>query len=363
MFNRKTSQNSTRSGLLTTMFTDIVSSTQLKGTVQGETSARRDTAYRTNIKGPHDSIILACIQEFDGYVVNSTGDGFCATFVDAEEAVLCALQIQERLRVQPISTPLGPLQVRIGLHTGMAEATGGDYSATTLDKTARVQGQAEGGQVVISRETHALVAGKLQGINFESAGTFDLKGLGADGLYRVELISALSTPQGRGSLEKAPRPQKPLGQPPVKLRLSLWLAAALAFLLLGTAGYVLRTRLEQRPPVVLPMGSVWVGSFHFLPPIQNYTGSASLTVTKREGEQFEGLYATEDDKYQWRVNGTLSGNHLHWELTQALKNPKAQDAVGKTFVDGTVEDKQFKGLFQEHNSLEDRAVLQMQREK
>jgi class 3 adenylate cyclase len=375
MFNKKTIQKPTPSGLVTTMFTDIVSSTQLKGSVHGETSARRDSAYRTDIKAPHDSIILACIQEFDGYVVNSTGDGFCATFVDAEEAVLCALQIQERLRVQPISTPLGPLQIRIGLHTGMAEATGGNYSATTLDKTARVQGQAEGGQVVISRETHALVAGKLQGINFESAGTFDLKGLGADGLYRVELISALSTPEGRDSSERVPRRQKPLGQPPVKLRLSLWLAAALAFLLLGTAGYVLRTRLGQHPlavqhpqavqhpPAVLPLGSVWVGSFRFLPPIPNYTGSASLTVTKREGEHFEGIYATEDDKYQWQVNGTLNGNHLHWELTQALKNQKPQDSVGKTYVDGTVEDRQFKGLFQEDNNPNEKAALQMQREK
>ena len=358
------------------MFTDIVNSTQLKGSVQGETSARRDAAYRADIKAPHDSLILTCIQEFGGYVVNSTGDGFCATFVDAEEAVLCALQIQERMRLQPISTPLGPLQIRIGLHTGMAEATGGDYSAATLDKTARVQGQAQGGQVIISRETHALVAGKLHGINFESAGTFDLKGLGADGLYRVELISALEAAQGRDATEKPPRRQTPPGKPAV-IKPSLWLAVVPALLLLGTAGYILRTRLgnhspalgqpplalRQPPPAVLPAGSVWVGSFRFLPPIQNYAGSASLAITKRAGEQFEGVYATEDDTYQWRVSGTIHGNHLRWEFTQVLKNPKSQAVIGKAFVDGTVEDKQFKGLFQEHNSLNDRAVVQMQREK
>ncbi len=360
MFNKKTRQKFTPSGLLTTMFTDIVGSTQLKSTVPGETSARRDAAYRTDIKAPHDAVVLTCVQEFEGYVINSTGDGYCVTFVDAEEAVLCALQVQERLRLSPIPTPLGPLQVRIGLHTGMTGATGGDYTAVTLDKTARVQSQAQGGQVFISRETHALVAGKMQGITFETAGTFDLKGLGADGLYRVALISALPPAQVGAPVKSVPeRPKRRTA----KRTPIFWQAAALTAVLLAVLGYSLRTRLAPLPPPLLPAGSVWAGSFRFLPPIQNYGGSADLSITQRTGDQFEGIYATENRKYQWRVNGTEHGGRLRWEFTQVLQSPGTEDAVGKAYVEATVKGDQITGLFHGYNNPGEMAALQLRRSK
>lgn len=358
MLARKTNRVPAPSGLLTTMFTDIVSSTQLKNSVPGETSARRDAAYRTKIKGPHDAVVLACIQEFDGYVINSTGDGYCVTFIDAEEAVLCALQVQERLRLSPIPTPLGPLQLRIGLHTGMTGATGGDYTAVTLDKTARVQSQAQGGQVFISRETHALVAGKMQGITFETAGTFDLKGLGADGLYRVALIPARV---GAPVKSRPFQPERPERRPAQRTPI-FWRTAALTAALLAVLGYFLRTRLAPLSPL-LPAGSVWSGSFRFLPPIQNYSGSADLSITQRTGNQFEGVYTTENRKYQWRVNGTDHGGRLRWEFTQALKNPGTEDAVGKAYVEATVKGDQITGLFHEYNNPGETAALQLRRSK
>lgn len=363
MLTKKTDKVPAPSGLLTTMFTDIVGSTQLKSRMPGETSARRDAAYRAEIKVPHDAIVLACVQEFEGYVINSTGDGYCVTFVDAEEAVLCALQVQERLRLSPIPTPPGPLQVRIGLHTGMAGATGGDYTAATLDKTARVQSQAQGGQVFISRETHALVAGKLQGITFETAGTFDLKGLGADGLYRVALISALPPAQGDPLMKNTPLPPRRPEQRPAKRQPIFWQAAALTVVLLAVLGYFLRTRFAPPLPPLLPIGSAWAGSFRFLPPIQNYGGSANLSITRRTGDQFEGIYATENGKYKWRVNGTDHNDHLRWEFTQTLKSPGAEDAVGKAYVEATVEGDQITGLFHEYNSPGETAALQLRRSK
>ena len=367
MLTKKTNKAPAPSGLLTTMFTDIVGSTQLKSAVAGETSARRDTAYRTEIKGPHDAVVLTCIQEYEGYVINSTGDGYCVTFVDAEEAVLCALQVQERLRVNPIPTPLGPLQVRIGLHTGMTGATGGDYTAVTLDKTARVQSQAQGGQVFISRETHALVAGKMQGITFETAGTFDLKGLGADGLYRVALIPALPPDQTGAAVKSRPFSSAPVQAERPKRRTAkrppiFWLAAALTAALLAVLGYFLRARIAPLSPL-LPTGSVWAGSFRFLPPIQNYGGSADLSITQRTGDRFEGVYATENRKYQWRVNGTDHGDHLRWEFTQVLQSPGTEDAVGKAYVEATVKGDQITGLFHEYNNPGEVAALQLRRSK
>ena len=167
------------------MFTDIANSSELKVLMDGNTSARRDAKFRSDIKEPHDNIVLTCIEAAGGYKGNSTGDGYYFTFTDAEEAVLCALQIQERLCTNPINTPLGPLQVRIGLHTGMASPTDGDFIASTMDKAACVQSKAEPGQVWASRETHALVINKLRDVVLEKVGTFALKGLGSEDLYHA----------------------------------------------------------------------------------------------------------------------------------------------------------------------------------
>jgi class 3 adenylate cyclase len=182
---KKRLRKSLPSGTITAMFTDIANSTKLKGLMEGETAARRDANFRSNVKEPHDHIILPCVEEAGGLKVKSTGDGYYFTFTDAEEAVLCAIQIQERLCIHPINTPLGPLQVRIGLHTGIASPTGDDYIASTIDKAARVQSKAEAGQVFISRETHALVIRMLRGAAFEQMGTFELKGLEPEDIYRV----------------------------------------------------------------------------------------------------------------------------------------------------------------------------------
>jgi class 3 adenylate cyclase len=184
------------SGLITTMFTDIVSSTKLKNMMEGETVARRDAKFRSAIKEPHDKAILSCVQDAGGREVKPTGDGYICTFTDAEEAVLCALKIQDKLRLNPIVTPLGPLQIRIGLHTGMASAVQGDYISSAMDKAACVQTQAMPGDVFVSEQTHVLVR-QLRGVTFELVGVFELKGLASENLYRVRRFNSTALDESR----------------------------------------------------------------------------------------------------------------------------------------------------------------------
>lgn len=146
------------SGMLTAMFTDIVDSTRLKGLMAADTEGRRDTIFRSAVKEPHDKRVLGCVRSSGGRKVKSTGDGYLFAFTDAEEAVLCALAIQHSLGADPIVTPLGPLQLRIGLHTGMARPGDEDYTGSTMDKAARIQTQAEPGEVLLSQQTKTLVA-------------------------------------------------------------------------------------------------------------------------------------------------------------------------------------------------------------
>lgn len=173
------------SGVITAMFTDIVDSSRLKGLMPGATSRRRDVAFQATIKEPHDKLVRRVVEASEGRLINPTGDGFGFAFEDAEEAILCAVQIQEKLAAHPIQTPIGQLRLRIGLHTGIANPSGNEYIASTLDKAARVQSKAEGGQVLVSRETFALAVGKLRGVEFLKRGDFDLKGLGREELYQA----------------------------------------------------------------------------------------------------------------------------------------------------------------------------------
>ena len=171
-------------GVVTAMFTDIVKSTPLKTAMEGATEAERDANYRSNIQIPHEKLVLGCVRAAHGHKVNSAGDSFLCTFASAEDGVLCALRILEELSVHPIETPNGRLQVRIGLHTGHAHPTGSDYTSGVMDRAARIQGQAPAGQIYASNETKVL-AQRVRGVIFESAGTFELKGLGCEELFRV----------------------------------------------------------------------------------------------------------------------------------------------------------------------------------
>ena len=179
-------------GTVTAMFTDIVDSTKLKPMMGGGTDARRDREFRSTIKQPHDKVVCDLVSRHDGQKVKSTGDGFLFTFADAAEALLCALAIQGALRARPIVTPVGPLQLRIGIHTGHVDGIGEDYTATTVDKAKRVQTHAGPGEVLVSAETRILI-GDLRKVSFQSLTDIDLKGLGTTTLFRALAPPADST--------------------------------------------------------------------------------------------------------------------------------------------------------------------------
>ena len=95
------------SGLVTFMFTDIVGSTDMKGKMPGATSGERQEAFREKVKAPHDAIVIDQVRKHGGSIVKGTGDGFFSAFVDAEKAVLCAVEIQREIGNAMIFTPSG----------------------------------------------------------------------------------------------------------------------------------------------------------------------------------------------------------------------------------------------------------------
>ncbi len=133
----------------TFLFTDIVDSTQLLGTL-GEEKWKKLLAR-------HDELLRTCIDESGGEVIKQTGDGFFAAFDSPKSAIEAAVAIQRRLADEIVAP-----DVRIGAHTGGAFRSGADardYGGEGVHVAARIGAAAAGSEILVSRETLEGVAG------------------------------------------------------------------------------------------------------------------------------------------------------------------------------------------------------------
>jgi class 3 adenylate cyclase len=146
--------------LATVLFTDIVSSTE-------QAARLGDTRWR-ELLGQHHEHVRPRLERFEGHEINTTGDGFLATFDGPARAVRCALDICQAVR------SLG-LEVRAGIHTGELERIGDDVGGIAVHIGARVSALANAGQVLVSRTVVDLVAGS--GLQFDDHGEHQLKGI------------------------------------------------------------------------------------------------------------------------------------------------------------------------------------------
>ena len=146
--------------LATILFTDIVGST--------ETAAALGDRRWRDLLARHDSAVRAMVARYRGNEVNTTGDGFLATFDGPARAVRCAQAIVEAVR------PLG-LEVRAGLHTGEITTSGGEVGGLAVHIGARVGAAAAASEVLVSHTLKDLVAGS--GLVFDDRGLHELKGV------------------------------------------------------------------------------------------------------------------------------------------------------------------------------------------
>jgi class 3 adenylate cyclase len=144
----------------TVLFTDIVGSTE-------HLAGMGDAAWRVRL-AEHDRIARKMIERSGGDYINTTGDGFLATFSGPAAAVRCALDVGDALR------PLG-LEVRAGVHTGELEIAEKDIRGMAVHIGARVMSLAQPSEVLASSTVKDLAAGS--GIVFEDWGEHELKGV------------------------------------------------------------------------------------------------------------------------------------------------------------------------------------------
>ena len=157
--------------LTTVLFTDIVSSTALAASVG-------DQRWHS-ILDAHDQTVREQLKHFRGREINTTGDGFVASFDGPARAIRCAQAISEATEKLGVPT-------RVGLHTGECEVRGDDLGGLAVHIAARVAALAGPGDVLVSGTVKDLVVGS--GIEFIERGEHELKGVpGSWKLFAVQV--------------------------------------------------------------------------------------------------------------------------------------------------------------------------------
>jgi class 3 adenylate cyclase len=146
--------------LATVLFTDIVASTRRAVEIG-------DRDWHALLDA-HDAVVRAQLARFRGREVNTSGDGFLATFDGPQRAIRCSMAIRDAVQA------LG-IEVRAGLHTGECEVRGDDIGGIAVHIGARVSALAGPNDVLVSSTLRDLVIGS--GLEFEERGAHGLKGV------------------------------------------------------------------------------------------------------------------------------------------------------------------------------------------
>jgi len=188
--------------LLAIMFTDVVGYTAL---------TERDEAGAVRLREQHRELVQALVKQFDGEVVDTTGDESLSIFPSALRAVDCALALQGALRSHP------ELRLRIGVHLGDVLRRGGEVIGDGVNVAARIRPLAEPGGICISEPVFQMVRSRAH---------VHAQALGPKALKNVALpvsIYALSASEFATPAEPAPR----------RSRTRWWVALAIALAGLG----------------------------------------------------------------------------------------------------------------------------------
>jgi len=172
--------------LLTMVFTDVVGSSATKRHPSlGRDNRERDLAYLGQVQHRHFELVRESCRDHQGKEVNTMGDAFFLAFDDPVQAIRCAIDVQRKLAAKPITTPQGPLRLRIGIHSGFPEFFEGSWHGTDVDTCARVEATASPGQILLSSRTYELVR-HMTDASFHSKGQFALKGVEHVALWEVD---------------------------------------------------------------------------------------------------------------------------------------------------------------------------------
>jgi class 3 adenylate cyclase len=128
------------------LFTDLKGSTALYERI-GDAAAYQ-------LVREHFGFLADAVRQADGTIVKTIGDAVMAAFADPAKAVSAALAIQERVAEFNAAHCPEAISIKLGMHQGPCIAVTLndrlDYFGSTVNITARLQGESHGDDIVIS---------------------------------------------------------------------------------------------------------------------------------------------------------------------------------------------------------------------
>ena len=134
-------------GTVTFLFSDV----------EGSTVLLRNLRDRyPQVLADHRRLLRGAFSDHDGHEVGVEGDSFFVAFADPRSALAAAASAQRALAAH--DWPEGAeVRVRIGIHTGQVSVSEGHYVGLAVHRAARICGAGDGGQVLVSQATRALL--------------------------------------------------------------------------------------------------------------------------------------------------------------------------------------------------------------
>jgi DNA-binding NarL/FixJ family response regulator/class 3 adenylate cyclase len=135
------------SGTFTFLLSDIEGSTVL---------ARRLGDRWVEVLADHHRLLRAAFEQAGGQGIGTQGDAFFVAFRRPKDAIHAALAGQRSLAAHTWQDGV-ELRVRMGIHTGEASISGGEYHGLAIHRASRICAAGDGGDILLSKATCALL--------------------------------------------------------------------------------------------------------------------------------------------------------------------------------------------------------------
>jgi len=136
------------------MFTDLVGYSSMTSLDEGRA---------LKLLQDHRSLLQPIFEKYQGTVVKTMGDGLLVEFASAVEAVNCAVQAQNEIRLtNERRRDNERVLARIGIHVGDVVHSGGDILGDAVNVAARLQPLAAAGGICVTRQVVDQVQGRVR---------------------------------------------------------------------------------------------------------------------------------------------------------------------------------------------------------
>ncbi|UCF10296.1 MAG: adenylate/guanylate cyclase domain-containing protein [Candidatus Bipolaricaulota bacterium] len=132
----------------------------------------------------HQRLLEEAIQESEGVLVKSLGDGVMAAFPDPSNGLAGAARIQRSIAARNRTSDEAPIDVGIGLAAGTPIMTENDLIGHSVNLSQRISALAKGGQILVSSSVQQ-AATLSEDLRYIPLGTRALKGLGSEEIFEV----------------------------------------------------------------------------------------------------------------------------------------------------------------------------------